>query len=29
MKKINENAKLESFPRYLDDESRNYIIRAA
>ncbi|CAD8073408.1 unnamed protein product [Paramecium primaurelia] len=29
MKKINENAKVEQFPRYLDDQSRQYLLRAA
>ncbi|CAD8091131.1 unnamed protein product [Paramecium sonneborni] len=29
MKKINENAKLDQFPRYLDDTSRNYLLQAA
>ncbi|CAD8077956.1 unnamed protein product [Paramecium sonneborni] len=29
MKKINENAKIEQFPRYLDDQSRQYLLKAA
>ncbi|CAD8163151.1 unnamed protein product [Paramecium octaurelia] len=29
MKKINENAKVEQFPRYLDDQSRQYLLQAA
>ncbi|CAD8154301.1 unnamed protein product [Paramecium octaurelia] len=29
MRKINENAKIDQFPRYLDDTSRNYLLQAA
>lgn len=29
MRKINESAKLEYFPNYLDEKSKNYLLLAA
>jgi hypothetical protein len=29
MRKINENAKVEQFPKYLDDDAKQYLLKAA